>query len=141
MTSLILWMLSVMLALGGAFSLRASTCVILFCNVERVVVKFFTETETKNRRNKSNHGSIIFHLQDDVQRRRRRLTSTIKHSHARSASANTLSLFTLMLAILSTSGLMFLSLSVMLLTVALEAEAALFADSIRTSVASEIKNP
>lgn len=64
-----------------------------------------------------------------------------KYSPAWSASIKISSIFTLTMfkVIFSTSWLIFFSLSVTLLTEELEAEAAVFADSIRPSVSPEIK--
>lgn len=64
-----------------------------------------------------------------------------KYSPVWSASIKISSIFTLTLfkVIFSTSWLIFFSLSVTLLTEELEAEAAVFAESIRTSVSPEIK--
>lgn len=68
---------------------------------------------------------------------------TSKYSRVCSASVNLSSVFTLTLAtvIFSTSWLMLLRLSVMFLMVELDADVAVFADSIRTFVLSESKTP
>lgn len=65
--------------------------------------------------------------------------STTSYSPACCASSSILSALLLLLATLSSSWLMFLSLSVIVFTVEFEAAAAVFAEFIRTPVSPEIK--